>query len=93
MKEYTYKKSPKEKFIIRAPSTRANKKYDVYTEGGKYVVSFGDNRYEHYFDKFGYYSHLNHGDSQRRKRYQSRHKKDYITDPRYAGYWSWNFLW
>ena len=31
-------------------STRKNKKYDVY-ENNKYIVSFGDNRYEQYEDK------------------------------------------
>jgi hypothetical protein len=86
--EYSYKN-----FIIRAPSTRQHKKYDVYTKKGKYVVSFGDNRYQQYKDKFGYYSYLNHGDSSRRANYRSRHSKDYIDDPSYAGFWSWHFLW
>ena len=38
-------------------STRTNKKYDVYKDN-KYLVSFGDKRYEQYEDKtpIKYYS-------------------------------------
>ena len=45
-------------------STRKNKKYDVYKHN-KYLVSFGDKRYEHYEDKtpIKYYSNLNHYDT------------------------------
>lgn len=74
------------------PSTRKNKKYDVY-KNDKYITSFGDTRYQHYYDKIGYYEHLNHYDEKRRKNYRSRHRNDNITDPNYAGYWSYNYLW
>ena len=35
-------------------SNRKNKKYDVY-QNNKYLLSYGDSRYQHYFDKFGLY--------------------------------------
>jgi hypothetical protein len=59
----------------------------------KYIVSFGDKNYEHYEDKIGYYKNLDHKDNKRRKLYKERHKKDNINDPKYAGFWSWNYLW
>ena len=58
----------------------------------KYVTSFGDSRYEHYYDKIGLYAHLDHNDLERRRNYRSRHTEDH-TDPTRAGYWSWNWLW
>lgn len=73
-------------------STRKNKKYDVF-KGSKYITSFGDNRYFHYKDRIGHYSHLNHNDKQRRMNYRKRHQNDYINDPNYAGYWALKFLW
>ena len=39
------------------PSTRKNKKYDVY-KNDKYLVSFGSSLNQQYFDKIGYYSNL-----------------------------------
>jgi transglutaminase-like putative cysteine protease len=74
------------------PSTRKHKKYDVY-KGDKYITSFGDVRYEHYYDKFGTYSNLDHLDPDRRRLYRQRHANDNIYDPNYAGYWSWKYLW
>lgn len=74
------------------PSTRKYKKYDVY-KGNRYVTSFGDVRYEHYHDKLGFYSYLDHFDDDRRKLYKLRHARDNINNPEYAGYWSWKYLW
>lgn len=78
-------------------STRKNKKYDVYEillSGRKdYITSFGDTRYEHYHDRIGKFSHLDHGDPKRRMNYRSRHSKDNIDDPKYAGFWAYNYLW
>lgn len=84
-----------DKYLIE-PSKKENKKYDVYLikqNENKYITSFGDKRYEHYKDKFGYYSKLDHNDKKRRDAYRSRHKNDYINDPNYAGFWAYNFLW
>ncbi len=80
-------------FTIQAPSRRKNKKYDVLDNNNRYLFSFGDNRYQHYKDQFGYYKDLDHLDPDRRKNYRLRHKNDYIDDPNYAGFWSYNFLW
>lgn len=52
-------------------STRKNKKYMVKV--GNKTIHFGDNRYEHYFDKIGLYKKLNHNDKQRRTNYYNRH--------------------
>ena len=71
-------------------STRDHKKYDVY-KNGKYLVSFGDNRYQQYKDKLMLYRHLDHGDEQRRKLYRARHG----TNPEFesAGWFALNYLW
>jgi len=73
-------------------STRKNKKYDVYLND-KYLLSFGDKRYQHYYDKFLFYSHLNHLNEYRRKLYRERHKNDYINNPNKPGFWAYNYLW
>ncbi len=95
------------KYMIM-PSTRKNKKYDVYVSKGMYgqspsilrsdklydyLLSFGDIRYEHYKDKFGHYTYLNHNDKTRRDAYRKRHANDNIDDVNFAGFWSWHFLW
>jgi len=78
-------------YIVKV-SSRKNKKYDVFKDD-KYITSFGDKRYQHYQDKIGYYKNLDHNDMKRRDNYRSRHKNDYINNPLYAGYWSYNYLW
>jgi len=96
------------KYLLE-PSKKENKKYDVYLvfnnkEMGigvlednqfvkRYILSFGDKRYQHYKDKIGYYKNLDHNDKQRRKLYRNRHKNDNIDDQNYAGFWSWHYLW
>ena len=81
-------------------SSKANKKYDAYEEitnkAGKkvknFLASFGDPNYEHFHDRIGLWSHLDHGDQERRKRYRQRHAKDDLKS--YSpGYFSWNYLW
>jgi len=79
------------KFV--APSNTEHKKYDVYdVKTDKKIASFGDRRYEHYHDKIGYYSHLNHNDVVRKKLYRIRHAKD-IHNMDSAGGFSFKFLW
>jgi hypothetical protein len=73
-------------------STRNNKKYDVYKHG-KYVLSFGDMRYQHYKDKLGNYSNLDHNDEVRRKKFRDRFGGRDHNNPDKALYWSWNYLW
>lgn len=90
LKDYTVK-----------PSKKKNKKYDVY-ENGEYLLSFGGDpkKYEHYFDKLGHYSHLDHMDNKRRENYYKRHhpgqtiKEALLNTPLdSAKWWSSAFLW
>jgi len=56
-------------------STRKGKKYSVITPSGK-KIHFGASGMEQYKDStgLGLYSHLDHGDKERRKRYLARAK-------------------
>lgn len=77
-------------------SKRAGKKYSVYVRsesGGVKLIHFGDINYEHYKDKIGLYSHLDHNDKERRKEYRIRHANDRIKDKNTPGWWSWHKLW
>jgi len=70
------------------PSTNATKKYDIYVTspetGNVKKVSFGAKGYEDY---------TIHRDIERRRRYRLRHQNDRLTDPTWAGFWSWYVLW
>jgi hypothetical protein len=79
----------KDGFLFKK-SKRQNKKYDVY-KNNRFIISFGDNRYEHYKDKIGIYKSLDHGDKKRRDNYYARHGKE----SRYgsAKYFSHKYLW
>lgn len=77
------------------------KKYSVTTPKGK-TIHFGDARYEQYKDStgLGMYSHLDHLDKDRRKRYLARAKgiKDKSgkltwKDPESSNYYAVRFLW
>lgn len=81
-------------------------KYTAYLIDGKELkrpVHFGALKMEHYKDKIGYFSNLNHNDEQRllnfRKRFQSTYKKyvqsktTLIEKTKSPLYWSWSFLW
>lgn len=75
-------------------SKAKNKKYSVYVKGnaGKLrLIHFGDKRYGQFKDKLGHYSHLDHGDPERRKRYYKRHGEATSKDS--AKYWSHKILW
>lgn len=75
-------------------SKRKNKKYDVY-KNGKYLLSFGDLRYEHFRDNtpIKAYSHLDHNDVKRRDNFRKRFKKHDHWDEDKALFYSWNLLW
>lgn len=64
-------------------STRKNKKLDVYSRSGEYLVSIGDLRYSDY---------LQHGDEKRREAYRKRHHKN-RTVKGSAGYYASEILW
>jgi hypothetical protein len=72
-------------------STRKNKKYMVLTKKG--VIHFGQLPYQQYKDKIGLYSHLDHLDLKRRKRYYDRHGDKNTTDKETSKYWSHKILW
>ena len=80
-KEYEIKKS-----------TRKNKKYDVY-KNDKYLLSFGDKRYEQWKDStpLKAYKHLDHGDQKRKDNYYKRFGKDAKKDT--PKWFSHKFLW
>ena len=79
----------KDGFLFKK-SKRQNKKYDVY-KNNRYVVSFGDNRYQQYKDKIGLYKSLDHGDKKRRDNYYARHGKESRMGT--AKYFSSKYLW
>jgi hypothetical protein len=76
-------------------SKRKNKKYDVYKKDSsneyKYLLSFGDKRYQQYKDKFKQYEHLNHGNKDRLYKYYARHGTE--DNPESSKYWSNLYLW
>lgn len=92
VKNKTERKERKiDKWIFKV-SNKKNKKYDVYdSKTGKYIVSFGDNRYEQFKDKIGFWKHKDHNDDKRRELYKKRHSKN----PKYesAGFFALNYLW
>ena len=81
-------------------SNRKNKKYMVNINNK--WIHFGDIRYQHYKDStpLKLYTHLDHNDPARRKRYRQRHEaiKTREGQPAYkdknkASYWAYNYLW
>jgi hypothetical protein len=84
-------------------SKAKNKKYSVYVLDDKNIkrlIHFGDTRYEHYFDKIGLFSHMNHKDEGRRRNYLVRAKGIRDGQGRLTyklkwspNYWSVNYLW
>jgi len=79
----------KDGFLFKK-SKRKNKKYDIY-KNNRYVVSFGDNRYQQYKDKIGLYKSLDHLDKKRRDNYYARHGKESRLGT--AKYFSHKYLW
>jgi len=82
-------------------STRKGKKYMVKSKSGKWI-HFGSSEMQHFKDStgLGLYTHLNHNDKERRKRYLARakgikNKKGELTwnNPESANYFSVKFLW
>ena len=73
-------------------STRKNKKYDIY-KNNKYLLSFGDKRYEQFKDSTSIkkYKNQDHNDPNRRRLYFARH--GYTQDKTSPKYWSNKYLW
>lgn len=76
--------------VIVKPSTKKNKKIDIYTLDGKKIASIGDIRYFDYptylITKGKMYA------EQRRRLYKIRHNKD-INNFNSPGYWANILLW
>jgi hypothetical protein len=80
-------------FIVKK-SKRANKKYDVYDLYDNYILSFGDKRYQQYYDKFEQYKSKNHNDNKRLQNYKKRAEGiGNLDDLDSPNFWSYNFLW
>lgn len=84
------------KLIGFRKSKRKDKKYDaiIFENNKTRYVPFGALGYQQYKDKtgLGLYSHLDHNDKERRKRYRQRHKGSQlrIFSP---AYFAWYYLW
>lgn len=77
------------------PAKDGKHKYSVYVKsesGGRVLIHFGAISYQHYHDKIGYYSHLDHNDPKRRASYKARHNGEQY-DKNKAGWWAWHKLW
>ena len=87
----------KEKILYKPfVSNVKNKKYSVYVKSddnksGIKLISFGDVRFQHFKDKIGEYSHLDHYDLTRKKNYYKRFGK--TNSKNTAKYWSHKILW
>jgi len=73
-------------------SDKPSKKYYAMVNNRK--VYFGGHplRYQHYYDRLGHYSYLNHFDQKRRDKFRSRFRrcKDVVGSP---CYFAWHILW
>jgi hypothetical protein len=72
-----------------------DKKYNAILENNGQIkkIPFGSSKYQHFKDTTGLnlYSHLDHNDELRKKRYFARHNKNY---PKFsADYFSKRYLW
>ena len=86
IKKYSYDQAKKLKVDIK-PSTRKNKKIDVYKDDN-YICSIGDSRY---LDFPSYLLIDKDLAEKRRALYHKRHKKDNIEGTK--GFYSLNILW
>lgn len=78
-------------------------KYSVYVKdknGNKKLIHYGNRNYQHFKDKIGAYSHLDHGDPKRRKSYLARsggirNKEGKLTkdDKNSKNFWARKTLW
>ena len=68
--------------IVITPSNKTNKKFTALIDDKK--IHFGDSRYSDY---------TLHKDTERKKAYLARHKKDNYTNPNYPSFYATNLLW
>jgi len=83
-------------------NTKSKVKYFVYVkkDGKVKKIGFGHKDYQHFKDKIGSYSSLDHNDEERRKKYLKRakgikNKKGELTwkDKNTANWWAVHKLW
>jgi hypothetical protein len=83
-------------------SKLSGKKYSVYVmrNNKKVLIHFGDSNMQHFKDKLGVWSKLDHNDKQRRKNFLTRtagitNKQGEKTanNKNYANYWARRILW
>lgn len=95
----TYYKKTDYKFVKFQKSSRNGKKYMAILQnkntGRNVKVHFGAPSYQQYKDTtgLGLYSHKNHLDKERRRRYLARHKGFEKAGYYSPSYFSNNFLW
>lgn len=73
--------------LILEASDKKNKKWKIRNadESGKFIVYFGDSKYEDYTE---------HGDDDRKDQYLSRHRsREDWSDPAAPGFWARWLLW
>lgn len=81
------------------PSRNKNKKYSVYVisevDGDERVrlIHFGQKGMEHYQDKLGHYSNMDHLDEDRRRSFRKRFALQDHDDINKPMFWSWHYLW
>jgi hypothetical protein len=83
--------------LIEIKKSKAkNKKYAAIIQNKKTnrnkTINFGDKRYQHFHDKIGDYSNLDHNDPKRRANYKARHSANSF-EPYSANYFSLKYLW
>lgn len=76
---------PDKKYFALVPSVKSDKFIKVYFGGDP-------KKYQHYYDKMGYYSNLNHNDEKRRANYHKRHGTENALKGT-ANYFAANILW
>ena len=87
------------KFLKFEKSNTKNKKYDAVLQNKKTKrekrLPFGSAQYSQFYDKTGLnlYTHLDHNDQIRRRKYIQRHT-NFVKDGYYSpGYFSLYYLW
>lgn len=73
-------------------SDKLDKKYYGMVNNKKVYFGGDPKKYQHYYDKMGYYSNLNHLDEKRRANYHKRHGTDKALRGT-ANYFSSEILW
>jgi hypothetical protein len=87
--DYSYKQAKKLNVIIK-PSTKKNKKIDVFDKSGNYILSIGDIRYKDY-PTYIIENGLEYANN-RKKLYMIRHKNN-INVKGTPGYYAFHILW